>query len=86
MMRSFRENYTTLDIRKRRSGRRVTVRTDENIRAVRRFIYGAALRKPGEPEPSARRQNENISKSSYFRIFKNGIMSYFVSTGVNSCK
>ena len=63
------------------------VRTDENIRAVRRSLNRAALRKPGEPEPPARRHNENISKSSYFRIIKNGIMRYFsVPTRVNSCK
>ena len=64
MMRSFRANYTTLDIRKQRSGRRVKVRTDENISSVRRSLDRNALRKPGEPGPSARRHNQNISKSS----------------------
>ena len=57
--------FTVQDLRKGRSGRRITVRTPRNIELVRRSLERAAGRKPGQPGPSARRHNEPISKTTY---------------------
>ena len=70
MVRNLNTKYTTLDCRKGRSGRPVSVRTVQNIAAVRRSLERAASRKSGQPGPSSRRHNELISKTSYNRITK----------------
>ena len=59
-----------IDMKKGRLGRKVIVRTANNIAVVGRSLQRAATRKPGKPGPSARRHSELISKSSYNRITK----------------
>ena len=66
--RKLKTEFTVLDRRKGRSGRRVTVRTARNIAAVKRSLQRASHRSPGQPGPSARKHTESISKSTYNKI------------------
>ena len=70
MVQKLNTNFTVMDMRKGRSGRKITVRTPRNIELVRRSLERAAARKPGQPGPSARRHTENIKKSTYNTITK----------------
>ena len=56
------------DQRKGKSGRRFTVRTQENIQSVKHLLEGEKDRKPDQPGSSCRRNMLNISKSSFKRI------------------
>ena len=73
MVQKLRNKFTVHDLRKGRSGRKVTVRTPANIASVRRSLERAATRAPGVPGPSARRHDQDIKKSSFNYITKNDL-------------
>lgn len=63
-------NKNLSDQRKGKSGRRVTVRNQENIEAVRSLLESEQSRKPDQAGSTCRRNILNISKSSFHRIVK----------------
>ena len=62
------EKKNLADQRKGKSGRRFTVRTQENIQSVKHLLESEKDRKPDQPGSSCRRNMMNISKSSFNRI------------------
>ena len=68
MVKKLDTSYTVWDRRKVNTGRKKTVRTPEVIAAVGRSLERAALRRPGQPGPSARRNPQSLRKSSYNNI------------------
>ena len=70
MVKKLKTKYTVWDQRKGRCGPKKTVRTPEMIASVKRSLERSATRKPGEPGPSARRNPQNLKKSSFNNITK----------------
>ena len=68
LVKKLKDKFTVLDLRKGRSGRKVTIRKPRNIASVRRSLERAATRALGVPGPSARRHDQPIKKSSYNNI------------------
>ena len=70
MARKLKTDCTLTDLRKGRSGHRVTVRTPANIARVQRECERAKTREPGVPGPSARRHAAPVKKSTFNTITK----------------
>ena len=70
MVTILKNKFTVHELRKGRSGRKVTMRTPENIASVRRSLERAATRAPGVPGPSAKRHDQDIKKSSFNTIIR----------------
>ena len=70
MAAKLKKKYTVWNLKKGNCGVKKTVRTPQVIASVRRSLERAAQRKPGQPGPSARRNPQSLSKSSYNRITK----------------
>ena len=58
------EEKNLFDQRKGKSGRRITVRTQENIQSVQNLLESEKDRRPDQPGSSCRRNMLDISKSS----------------------
>ena len=70
MAAKMKTKFTVWNLRKGNSGLKKTVRTPQVIASVQRSLERAAQRKPGQHGQSARRNPQNLSKSSYNRITK----------------
>ena len=68
-IRKYQQEGTSLNLNKGRSGRRRTVRSEENVAAVRRAIQE-------NPQVSMRRNGQAISKSSFHRIVRQEMRWY----------
>ena len=68
MVTILKNKFTVHELRKGMSGRKLTMRTPENIASVRRSLERAATRAPGVPGPSAKRHDQDIKKSSFNTI------------------
>ena len=68
MVEKLKTKHTVQDMRKGKCGRRKTVRSARVIASVKRSLERASSRKPCEHGPSARRNPQNLNKSSYNRI------------------
>ena len=68
--KTLNEEKNLFDQRKGKSGRRITVRTQENIQSVQNLLESEKDRRPDQPGSSCRRNMLDISKSSFNRIVK----------------
>ena len=73
MVNKLKTKHTVQDLRKGNSGRKTTVRTSQVIASVRRSLQRAALRKPGQPGPSSRRNPQSLAKTTYNRITRENL-------------
>ena len=68
--KTLNEEKNLFDQRKGKSGRKITVRTPENINSVENLLESEKDRTPDQPGSSCRRNTLDISKTSFNRIVK----------------
>ena len=73
MWKKLSQHHTLLDRRPKNSGRPSTARNQDNIEAVRELLESECDREPDEIGSSSRRNDLNLSKSSFNRITKHDL-------------
>ena len=68
--KTLNEEKNVFDQRKGKSGRKITVRTQENINSVENILDSEKDRRPDQPGSSCRRNTLNLTKSSFNRIVR----------------